>query len=148
MGPGDVETVAVLEKAAFSTPWDAATFLRLLDRPGAELWVTEDAGEVVAYAVLWCILDQGELANIAVAPRARGRGHGGRLLDHLVGVARSRGVGRLFLEVRESNDVALNLYDSRGFRRIGARKGYYERPREDALVLELRITEEGPTDSS
>lgn len=148
MGPEDVESVAALEAEAFSTPWDAATFLRLLDRPGAELWVTEVGGHVVAYGVLWCILDQGELANIAVDPGARGSGHGGRLLDHLVGVARSRGVGRLFLEVRESNDVALRLYDSRGFRRIGTRKGYYERPREDALVLELRITEEGPTGSS
>lgn len=147
MAPEDLASVAALEKGAFTTPWDAATFLRLLDRPGAELWVTEEVGEIVAYGVLWCILDQGELANIAVAPGARGRGHGGRLLDHLVEVARSRGVGRLFLEVRESNDVALHLYDSRGFRHIGTRKGYYERPREDALVLELRITGEAGADS-
>ena len=148
MAPEDVESVAALEKGAFSTPWDASTFLRLLERPGAELWVTEEAGVIVAYAVLWCILDQGELANIAVAPGARGRGHGGRLLDHLVQVARSRGVERLFLEVRASNDVALRLYDARGFRCIGTRKGYYERPREDALVLELRVAPEGGSGSS
>lgn len=143
MAPGDVAAVAVLEEEAFSAPWTAATFLRLLDRPGAELWVVEEGEGIVAYGVLWCILDQGELANIAVAPEARGRGLGSRLLDHFIEVARGRGVGRLFLEVRESNQVALRLYASRGFHRIGRRRGYYERPREDALVLELPIAARG-----
>lgn len=143
MATGDVEAVAQLEEGAFSAPWTAATFLRLLERPGAELWVAEEEGEIVGYGVLWCILDQGELANIAVAPPAQGRGLGGRLLDHFIDVARKRGVGRLFLEVRESNEVAMRLYASRGFHRIGRRRGYYERPREDALVLELPIAREG-----
>ena len=120
------------------------TFLRLLDRPGAELWVLDADHGIVAYGVLWCILDQGELANIAVAPEAQGRGLGGRLLDHFVDVARRRGVRRLFLEVRESNAVALGLYGSRGFRRIGRRRGYYDDPREDALVLELEVDDGGP----
>jgi ribosomal-protein-alanine N-acetyltransferase len=137
--PRDLAAVATLERDAFTTPWTAATFRRLLDRPGAELWVVEERGRVVAYAVLWCILDQGELANIAVEPGARGQGIGGRLLDHLVDVARERGVHRLFLEVRESNEAAHRLYDSRGFRRIGTRRDYYDKPREDARVLELRL---------
>ena len=143
MAPGDVEPVAALEAESFSSPWSPRTFPRLLDRPGAELRVVEEEGGIVAYGVLWCILDEGELANIAVAPTARGRGVGQRLLDHFVEVARGRGVHRLFLEVRESNEVALRLYRSRGFVEIGRRRNYYERPREDALVLELRIAEEG-----
>jgi ribosomal-protein-alanine N-acetyltransferase len=147
MGPGDLEAVARLEAAAFSAPWTAATFLRLLERPGAELWIVEETGGIVAYGVLWCILDQGELANLAVAPEARGRGLGGRLLDHFIEVARERGVERLFLEVRESNDVALRLYRSRGFHRIGRRKGYYDRPHEDALVLELPLAATGSPES-
>jgi ribosomal-protein-alanine N-acetyltransferase len=73
---------------------------------------------------------------------------GGRLLDHFIAVARDRGVGRLFLEVRESNEVALRLYASRGFHRVGRRKGYYERPREDALVLELPIPGKGVSETS
>ena len=102
----------------------------------------EEDGVIVGYGVLWCILDQGELANIAVAREARGRGLGGRLLAYFMDVARRRGVRRLFLEVRESNVVALRLYSSRGFDQIGRRRDYYERPTEDALVLELRISEE------
>ena len=139
MAPGDVDAVAALEGSVFSNPWNTDTFLRLLDRTGAELHVMEEEGTVVGYGVLWCILDQGELANIAVAPQARGRGLGGRLLAHFVEVARLRGVRRLFLEVRQSNAVALQLYCSRGFQRIGRRRDYYERPIEDALVLELKI---------
>jgi ribosomal-protein-alanine N-acetyltransferase len=136
----DVERVAALEARSFSSPWQAGTFLRLLGRPGAELWVMEDAGgEVVAYAVLWCVLDQAELANIAVVPEARGRGLGGLLLDHLVEVARERGVRSVFLEVRDSNRIARELYAGRGFREVGRRKGYYDSPPEDARVLELRL---------
>jgi len=139
----DVPAVAALEASSFSTPWHPDTFLRLLERPGAELWVTDEDGDVVAYAVLWCILDEGELANIAVLPGARGRGVGGRLLDHLVDVARDRGVRRLFLEVRESNEAARGLYTTRGFREVGRRRAYYEKPREDARVLALDLGPRG-----
>ena len=139
MAAADVEAVAEMEAAAFSTPWRADTFRTLLERPGAEMHVIEDGGEVVGYAVLWCILDQGELANIAIREDARGRGLGGVLLDRVLDVARERGVRSLFLEVRVSNEAAASLYDSRGFREIGRRRDYYDRPREDARVLEKRL---------
>lgn len=139
MAAADVEAVAEMEAAAFSTPWRADTFRTLLERPGAEMHVIEDDGEVVGYAVLWCILDQGELANIAIREDARGRGLGGVLLDRVLDVARERGVRSLFLEVRVSNEAAASLYDSRGFVEIGRRRDYYERPREDARVLEKRL---------
>lgn len=139
MAEGDLDRVAELESMAFSSPWKADSFRRLLGRPGAELWVVEEDAEIVAYAVLWCVLDQAELANIAVVPEARGRGIGGGLLDHLVGVARDRGARSIFLEVRESNRAARALYAGRGFREVGSRPGYYDSPPEDALVLELRI---------
>lgn len=144
MAPGDVDRVAGLEAQVFPSPWHASTFQRILDRPGAELWVVEEGGEVVAYAVLWCVLDQAELANIAVSPERRGTGIGRRLLDHVVGVAAERGVRSVFLEVRESNRVARSLYASRGFREIGTRRDYYDAPREDARVLELRLDEGKP----
>jgi len=139
MAEGDVPWVAELESMAFTSPWKAESFRRLLGRPGAELWVVEEESELLAYAVLWCVLDQAELANIAVVPEARGRGIGGRLLDHLVEVARERGARSIFLEVRGSNRAARALYAGRGFREVGSRRGYYDSPPEDALVLELRI---------
>lgn len=140
MTPADVERVARIEADAFTSPWKADTFQTLLERPGAELWVLEDpeAG-VVAYAVVWCILDQGELANIAVAEPFRRRGYGAWLLSRVVEVARERGVESLYLEVRASNGRAADLYRVFGFKEIGVRRDYYDHPREDALLMVLRL---------
>lgn len=135
----DVDRVAELEAHAFGSPWEAGTFRRLLGRSGAELLVSEVRGEIVGYAVLWCILDQGELANIAVDPAWQRRGLGSRLLERVLERARERGVADLFLEVRESNTVARELYRRRGFVPIGVRRNYYDSPREDARVLRLEL---------
>lgn len=136
MAGRDVDQVAAIERDAFSQPWRPETFRSLLENPTAEMWVAEGPeGVVMGYFVLWCIQEQGELANIAVAPGHRQRGLGSRLLDRAVERAREREVERLFLEVRISNVVAAEMYDRRGFREVGRRRNYYENPREDARVL-------------
>ncbi len=132
----DVHAVALLEAESFTSPWKPETFLTLLNRPGAEMLVLAEGDQVVGYAVLWCIMDQGEIANIAIQPHRRGQRLGARLLKEALGVAAERGVKDLFLEVRESNAAARHLYRTRGFREIGRRKGYYDHPTEDALVLQ------------
>jgi ribosomal-protein-alanine N-acetyltransferase len=140
MTEADVERVGAIEAASFTTPWRAATFRTLLDRPGAVLRVLEAPPMTVGgYAVLWCIQDQGELANIAVAPQLRDLGLGGWLLDRITEEAGERGVESLYLEVRVSNARARAMYASRGFQEIGVRRDYYEKPREDARVLMKRI---------
>ena len=137
----DLDRVTAIETASFSTPWKAATFRTLLDRSGAVLRVLETPLVPVAgYAVLWCILDQGELANIAISPELRNRGLGSYLLDRMTAEARSRGVESLYLEVRLSNFRARAMYGSRGFEEIGVRRDYYEKPREDARILVKRLT--------
>jgi ribosomal-protein-alanine N-acetyltransferase len=137
----DIERVTAIETASFTTPWKEATFRTLMDRSGAVLRVLETrAIPVAGYAVLWCILDQGELANIAVAPELRNRGLGSFLLDQMTAEARSRGVESLYLEVRVSNFRARAMYGSRGFEEIGVRRDYYEKPREDARILVKRLT--------
>jgi ribosomal-protein-alanine N-acetyltransferase len=137
----DIERVTAIETASFTTPWKAATFRTLMDRSGAVLRVLETPEMPVAgYAVLWCILDQGELANIAVAAELRNRGFGSYLLDRMTEEARSRGVESLYLEVRVSNFRARAMYGSRGFEEIGVRRDYYEKPREDARILVKRLT--------
>ena len=140
MRPEDIATVTAIETASFTTPWKEGTFRTLLDRSGAVLRVLETPLLPVAgYAVLWCILDQGELANIAVAPELRSRGLGAYLLDRIMTEAKGRGVESLYLEVRVSNFQARAMYGSRGFEEIGIRRDYYEKPREDARILVKRL---------
>lgn len=139
MAAGDVAAVAALEATAFSSPWLPETFHKLLDRPGAVLTVMTDGDGLVGYSVLWCVVDQGEIANIAIAEERRGEGLGRRLLEDTLERAAAAGVRSLFLEVRASNGAARALYASRGFREIGVRRDYYDAPREDALVLKLEL---------
>ena len=148
MAAVDVAAVARMEATTFSTPWSEDTFRSLLERPGVELWVAELDGEVAAYAILWCTLEEGELANIAVRDDLRGRGIGAELLDWMLGVAEKAGVRNLYLEVRESNEGALRLYRGRGFKEIGVRTAYYDRPREDARVLKVTVGSGGNDDVS
>ncbi len=132
----DIASVVAIESEAFTTPWQASTFENLLGRDGIELMVMTDRVEgVIGYAVLWVILDQGELANLALTTNRRGAGLGAHLLQHVLERARVRGVEKLFLEVRASNERAIELYRSFGFEDVGIRKGYYDQPREDAKVM-------------
>ena len=139
MTPSDVPEVARIETTAFSTPWSEETFNSLLKRSGVELWVAEWGDELAAYAILWKVLDEGELANIAVRSDLRGRGIGSGLLSRMLEVAEDSGIRSLYLEVRESNGLAREMYARRGFHEIGVRKGYYEGPREDARVLKKSL---------
>jgi ribosomal-protein-alanine N-acetyltransferase len=140
MAAADVERVAEMERSTFSSPWKADTFEALLERPGAELWVLEHSTDgVIGYFVLWCILDQGELANIAVAEAHRGKGYGAFLLQRVVDLARERGVETVYLEVRVSNAAAAKLYADFGFTQVGLRKKYYDHPVEDGMVMMLRV---------
>jgi len=132
----DVDAVVAIEAEAFTSPWRPETFLDLLGRPNLEMLVMEDqeAG-VIGYAVLWCIMDQGELANMAITPAFRGRGLGRLLLSRVLETARERGIEAVFLEVRVSNEHASRLYEQFGFVEVGTRRDYYDRPREDARVM-------------
>jgi ribosomal-protein-alanine N-acetyltransferase len=82
-------------------------------------------------------MDEGEIANLAVAPDWRGRGIGALLLVTAITAARSRDATALYLEVRDSNDAARALYAAHGFLEVGRRRRYYRKPVEDALVLRL-----------
>lgn len=147
MASADVEAVAAIEAASFSDAWPPSAFTDLLQRDYARLRVIADPhGELLGYCILLRAADQGEIANICTAPAARGQGMGGRLLDDALTWADAGGVVEVFLEVRISNTAARALYTARGFSMVGRRRGYYQHPTEDALVL--RRTLPGATESS
>ena len=139
MTVSDLPTVGAIERASYSVPWSDTTFRGLLRRRDAELVSAERDGRVVGYAVFWCVLDQGELGNVAVAETARGLGIGASLVAEILQRAARRRVREVFLEVRPSNVVARRLYEQFGFTAVGRRRNYYQEPVEDALVLRRMI---------
>lgn len=140
MTDADLPRVLEIENACFSTPWRVATFRSLLARTDTDLFAAvADDGTLLGYAVCWTVVDQSELGNVAVAPAERGRGIGAALVEAVVRRVAERGAVECFLEVRESNDGAQELYRRRGFRVVGRRRAYYSDPREDALVMRLPL---------
>ena len=139
MTRADLAAVLTIERSSFGVPWTRSTFRSLMERRGAALWVAESGDGIAGYAVVWTVLDQAELGNVAVAAGWRRRGVASRLVETVVAWLSERGVREVFLEVRESNHGARALYARHGFEPVGRRRGYYSRPQEDALVLRRSV---------
>jgi ribosomal-protein-alanine N-acetyltransferase len=133
---GDVQQLAMIERDAFSDPWPESAFREFLDRSHARLTVAVDAGDrAIGYCVMLTMADEAEIANIAVTREKRRSGIAARLLDDAISAARQSHIAAMYLEVRTSNAPARALYESRQFRMVGRRRGYYQHPTEDALIL-------------
>lgn len=131
-----LDEVAALEQICFSDPWSRQLLANELDNDlSALLAALNDHGEVVGYAGLQVVLDEGTVTNIAVRPDCRRQGIAGKLLQVFLDFAQANRLAFLTLEVRASNYNAIALYGSRGFRSVGRRKNYYEHPREDAIIM-------------
>ena len=101
--------------------------------------MVEEAGAVRGYLIGRDAAGSGEILNLAVDPDHRRRGIARALLDRGLAELARRGADEVFLEVRESNASAQQLYRGAGFRPVGVRADYYRQPREDALVLRLGL---------
>ena len=136
----DLDAIVAIEDAAFSDPWSEASFAGLMRAPSTALTVAEDAQrQVVGYSVLLIAGTDADLANLAVAPRARGLGVGRLLVEDVIARARRAVVDYVYLEVRDSNVRAIALYEAVGFRAFGRRRRYYKDPVEDARVLRIEL---------
>ena len=135
-----VPQIAALERAAFSLPWDEASIRAELENPLA-LWLVAEGedGTVLGYVGSQSCFEDADVLNVAVVPAARRRGIAAALMTELEARLAPKGVDRITLEVRASNVPAIRLYAGLGYTQVGLRKGYYERPREDALILQKRI---------
>ena len=137
----DIAAIAAIEQRAFSDPWSERSFHDVLAHSRMYFaCIREDgdgytAARVVGYVVAWFAGGQGEIANLAVDEAVRGRGLGAALLAAALDEARRLGTEEVFLEVRNSNMRARQLYESRGFIEVGRRRRYYRRPVEDAIIL-------------
>src|SRR5438874_2200184 len=103
--PNDVVAVIAIEQVAFSDPWSGRAFRDALDHPSVYFACAHDTSDdrVVGYVVAWFVVDEGEIANLAVAPAAWGNGIGRALLDAALAEGLRRSIEAMYLEVRDSN---------------------------------------------
>ncbi len=135
MAEAHVPQVAQIERQCFSLPWTEACIAKELTNP-LSLWlIAADGDDVVGYIGSQTVLGESDIMNVAVAPGYRRQGIAEALLLELEEKLRKDGVYSLTLEVRPSNDAAIELYRKLGYLEVGRRPGYYHRPKEDALIL-------------
>ncbi|MBI5521865.1 MAG: ribosomal protein S18-alanine N-acetyltransferase [Desulfarculus sp.] len=132
-----LDQVMAIERACFSSPWERRIFEAEVVFPQALCLaaLALPQGLLVGYLIMWLVVDEAQIQNIAVHPAYRGQGVGKALLRQGLLEARLRGGTWASLEVRPSNLAARRLYASLGFAEMGRRPAYYQPEGEDALLL-------------
>ena len=134
--------VVAAERDIYEFPWTRGNFRDSLSAGYSCLELREEGGAaLLGYAVMMFGPEEAHLLNLSILPPVQRRHYGEQLLAVLVGLARSRGARRMFLEVRPSNHAAQRLYQRAGFHLVGRRRNYYPSRggREDALLLNLEL---------
>ena len=130
--------IEMIEQECFSSPWTRKS-LELLLGAGAVGFCATEQGKVVAYGGMMYVLDEGQITNIATLSDYRRRGFAKKILESLLEFAKQNGLANIFLEVRQSNAGAIDLYRDFGFVQIGQRRNFYTDPAEDAILLKLDV---------
>ena len=144
--PADLDDILRVEKACFKDPWAASSFLAEMEHPWSFFRVLGPAGaqgpgptKILAFHIAWFLEGEMHILNLAVNPAFRGQGLGRVLLKDGLEAFASRGGGLVHLEVRRSNLAALGLYHGFEFKAVGIREGYYQREKEDAIIMMLPV---------
>lgn len=129
----DVDALMRIEQAAHSHPWSQSILLPYLEKQCVRVGLVNE--RIVGFAVLRIVADEAELLNIAIAPDQQGRGYGAMLLGVVLQAAQDK-ASQCYLEVRESNQAAIALYERFDFVQVGTRPRYYptHNGQEDALL--------------
>ncbi len=131
-----------LDQICLGGLWTLEGYQRELASPNSDLitlliGLPQQREFIAGIGCFWAILEEAHITLLAVHPDYQGQGLGQLILCHLLRSARQRKLERATLEVRESNQVALAIYQKFGFQLAGRRKGYYRQNQEDALIFWL-----------
>lgn len=129
--------VMALEKECFEYHWTEEQFRLGLERNAYSIFGWREPDRLVGYLAFSMIADEMEILNLAVSPKFRCRGIGGKLLSSLLGLCVNKNMKSGFLDVKRSNIAAITLYEKKGFFQIGVRKRYYPDTKEDALLYRI-----------
>lgn len=133
MVPEHVADVKILLNACFGEDaWSPEMIRAELEKPESRCTVAVEGEMTVGFLAFELIADEGSVIEIAVHPDYRRQGIAGHMITSALKDAEN--AGAVFLEVRESNTPAITLYESIGFEKIGIRKDYYDKPKENGLI--------------
>lgn len=139
MQPAHLKQVKALLDTCFGkSAWTSDALRSQLDKADSRCTVAVEDDIIIGFLAFEQVLDEGSIVEVAVHPDHRRRGIARHLITSAINSA--EGLHTVFLEVRESNAPAVKLYESLGFERIAVRKGYYDRPKEDAVIMKLSIS--------
>ena len=133
------KNVAELEKLCFSAPWSYEMLCAEGLRPEAEFLCAFVDGAFAGYAGMLCVLDEGQICNVAVCPPFRRMGVGEALMTAQKNAGLARGLSIMMLEVRAGNTAAQKLYEKLGWEKVGVRRNFYSAPREDGVLYNLYL---------
>ena len=141
MASSDVQAVLAIQAASLdAATWDRRAYEQMLAGATSNRCIVALFEDGVAGFASFRVIDyEAELLNLAVRPERRRRGLGTELLRAVTHEVTRMGATRLFLEVRESNTAAINLYRRFGFEQQYRRAGYYRNPPEDALAMARQL---------
>lgn len=131
----DTPEAARIEAASSQEPWSQKSYEDALLNENACYVVAELEGRVVGCCGLWQSFEDADICNVVVEKSCRKRGIALEMLEFLMEMGKQRGAAHFTLEVRSSNAAAIGLYEKLGFRTEGVRKGFYQNPKEDALIM-------------
>lgn len=134
----DIEAVCRMEEEAFSMPWSAKDFEKLLSDSNSLYLVARCDGVVAGCCGVTNACGEGNINNVVVAKEYRGRGVAYAMMRELLKQGRQAGCVEFTLEVRVSNAPAIHLYEKLGFVSEGIRPRFYEKPIEDAMIMWIR----------
>jgi len=136
----DLDEVMAIEQRSFVTPWSKRLFQETINFSLSYNFVARKKidKKVIGYANFYLVRNEAQVLNIAIAPEARKMGYASRLLSYAMCVLAEQDAEEFFLEVRESNTDAINLYKRMGFSAVGRRKNYYSETNEDAIIMHCK----------
>ncbi|MBQ7925385.1 MAG: ribosomal protein S18-alanine N-acetyltransferase [Lachnospiraceae bacterium] len=131
----DIPHLLPMEQEAFSSPWSERNFKELLDKETYLYLVALSEGIPVGICGMIMVCGEGDIDKVLVDFGHRGQGIGKALLQELIRQGQRQGIADFTLEVRVSNTPAIRLYEQEGFVSEGIRPGFYDKPKEDAMIM-------------
>ena len=134
-GASDIAAIAEMEAAVFpDDAWSENALCQHFAAAYNRALIAEREGAAVGYLLFSVLPPESELYRVACLPDSRQCGIGARLMTAYLAILAESGVSDTFLEVRESNEAAISLYEKYGYTKVGCRKNYYRCPTENACV--------------